>query len=250
MRADHRSAGCAIRSLAAGVALTVCSFAPLPAQAAWCARYQTGASNCGFATHAQCLAAISGMGGSCAQDPRAPATTAEPTPRRAPKEPEKKAVTRSRPAPVAAPAAPTPPAAAPAFAPAASTAATAPAAALPARQAPGDFAAARNLILNGQYEAGLKAMQALGFDDHPEVAAYIGLAHRRLGQVAEARAWYDKALRANPNHALALSFDGMLRAEQGDVGKARDNLEKIRRLCGTDCNEYRALDAVLASAPR
>jgi hypothetical protein len=43
----------------------------------------------------------------------------------------------------------------------------------------------------------------------------------------------------------------MLRAEQGDLARARENLEKIRQLCGgTTCTEYRALEVVLAGAAR
>jgi tetratricopeptide (TPR) repeat protein len=116
---------------------------------------------------------------------------------------------------------------------------------------PRDFAGARQLILDGRYEAGIKAMQTLGYDGQPEGAAYIGLAHSRLGRVAEAQTWYERALRANPGHLLTLSFDGMLRAEQGELGRARENLEKIRQLCGgTSCTEYRALEVALAGAAR
>jgi hypothetical protein len=34
----------------------------------WCANYGSpGGSNCGFSTHEQCMATVSGMGGSCDQ---------------------------------------------------------------------------------------------------------------------------------------------------------------------------------------
>src|SRR5262249_57082325 len=36
----------------------------------WCAQYATqGSSNCGFATYQQCMAALSGNGGWCEQNP-------------------------------------------------------------------------------------------------------------------------------------------------------------------------------------
>ena len=37
----------------------------------WCAEYNegAGATNCGFATFQQCLAAVSGIGGSCSPNP-------------------------------------------------------------------------------------------------------------------------------------------------------------------------------------
>jgi hypothetical protein len=42
----------------------------------------------------------------------------------------------------------------------------------------------------------------------------------------------------------------MLHANRGDLRLAQDDLEKLRRLCGTDCNEYKALEGVLAAKTR
>jgi hypothetical protein len=39
------------------------------ADGAWCAYYTKGATNCGFHSYAQCLATVSGIGGSCAPNP-------------------------------------------------------------------------------------------------------------------------------------------------------------------------------------
>ena len=39
------------------------------ADGAWCAVDAIGCTNCGFHTHAQCLANVSGTGGSCARNP-------------------------------------------------------------------------------------------------------------------------------------------------------------------------------------
>lgn len=217
------------------------------AEAAWCAMYRNGGTNCSFATHAQCLTAISGVGGTCNQDPASATVTTEPErsrPERARPERRKREAAPRRPEPArTAPAEPAPPAA-PVSAP--------PAAAAPASSQPQmDFAGARTLVLQGQYEAGLRALRALNFDDHPDVAAFVGLAHRKLNRLDEARAWYDRALAYNPNHRLALSFYGMLYAETGDVVRARVQLDKIKLACGgTDCNEHRALEAVIAAAAR
>ena len=94
-------------------------------------------------------------------------------------------------------------------------------------------------------------MRALNLDNEPDVAAYIGLAQRKLGRIDEAKSWYERALTADPNHKLTLSFYGMLRAEQGDLSGAQAYLNRIGKLCGgTDCNEYRALQGVIASKTR
>ncbi len=61
------------------VAPIVCAaiiWATIPAKAQdypWCAYYnylQGGATNCGFVTYQQCMATISGVGGSCGPNPR------------------------------------------------------------------------------------------------------------------------------------------------------------------------------------
>lgn len=218
--------------------------------AGWClvsSGRDGGGTTCRFRSFEQCMESKSGVGGSCIQDsssdeqaaPRerkkasgteqrkkaAPDTAAKPQP-----EPVKP---REQPAKQAAPA-PTP----------------AQQAAVPQLSTP-NFAAARQLIFEGKYEAGLAAMRALGLDQHPDVATYIGLAHNKLGRVNDARLWYDKALAADPDRLLTLSYYGMLRAEQGDLRKARDDLEKIKRLCGgTGCKEYIALNGVIASNRR
>lgn len=222
--------------------------------AGWCllsSGRSGGSTLCRFRTFEQCLASRSESGDTCIQDnftdqqaapPRsrkasgteqrkkaAPDTAAKPQPRPAkPREqPAKQAV------PAQTPAAPTPTSQA--------------AAQYPAR----NFTAARDLVLAGRYEAGIKAMHALGFDKHPDVAAYIGLAHNKLGRAAEAKSWYETALAGAPNHLLTLSYYGMLRAEQGDLAAAQEDLEKIKRICaGTGCKEYIALDGVIASKRR
>jgi tetratricopeptide (TPR) repeat protein len=94
-------------------------------------------------------------------------------------------------------------------------------------------------------------MRALKFDDHPDVATFIGLAYRKLGRIDEAKSWYQRALATDPNHKLALSYDGMMRAEQGDIPGAQANLIRIGRLCGDiNCNEYQALQGVIAAKIR
>jgi len=227
------------------------AIAPSSAQSAlWCAAYRNGGNNCGFYTHEQCMAAVSGVGGFCNQSPEDTRSTERSTQRaKAPAKQEKKVV---------APQPRQPAAASPAAKEIAPAAAAAPAASVPSPIAPKTtsisppdpqaFVAARKLILDGQYDAGLSAMQALRSDNYPEVASYIGLAHRKLGRNEEAKSWYDKALAADPKHLQTLAFYGVLRAEQGDLVGARSDLQKIRLICGnTTCNEYVGLSGVLAA---
>ena len=232
---------------------------------AWCAVYRTGGTKCRFHTHEQCMATVSGIGGFCNRSPYAepekPAArreqAVEPKPRR--KEQERAApAEKPAPPPAAAQPAPQPPPAAtvqpqPAPPPAAVQPAPPAVAQPPAStaQQQGGFGAARALILSGKYEAGIEAMQALGYDDHPDVAGSIGFASAKLGRRDEARAWYSKALAADPNHVATLGNSGALYVTQGDLAKARADLDRIKAACGgTTCREYRGLESLIAAKGR
>ena len=231
---------------------------------AWCAVYRNGGNNCGFHTHEQCMAAVSGIGGFCNRNPFAeperPAVrreqTVEPKPRR--KEQERAAPAQKPVAPPAAaqPVPPPPPAATVQPQPVAPPPAAQPAPPVvqptaSTAQQQASFGAARALILSGKYEAGIEAMKALGYDDHPDVAGSIGFSYAKLGNANEARAWYAKALGADPNHVATLGNSGALYVTQGDLAKARGDLDRIKAACGgTTCREYRELESLIMAKGR
>ena len=95
------------------------------------------------------------------------------------------------------------------------------------------------------YQAGITALRALAHDNNADVATLLGYASRKLGRYDDAKYWYDKALAADPKHALTWSYYGMWHAEQGNMLKAKDDLEQVRLICGTECKEYVALKEVI-----
>ncbi len=95
------------------------------------------------------------------------------------------------------------------------------------------------------YVGGIAVLRAMGYDDNADVATLIGYASRKLGRYDDAKLWYDRALAADPNHALTWSYYGMWQAEQGNILKAQDDLEKVKSICGTDCRSYTALNAAI-----
>jgi tetratricopeptide (TPR) repeat protein len=109
------------------------------------------------------------------------------------------------------------------------------------------YHAAYALIYNkSDYVGGIAALRALGYDDNADVATLIGYASRKLGRYDDAKFWYERALSADPNHALTWAYYGMWQAEQGNVLKAKDDLEKVRLICGnTDCRPYKELKSVI-----
>jgi tetratricopeptide (TPR) repeat protein len=107
-------------------------------------------------------------------------------------------------------------------------------------------AAYRLVYEQGRYADGIAALRALGRDDHADVANLIGFASRKLGRYDDAKVWYERALAADPNHSRTWSYYGMWHAEQGNMLKAQDHLEKVRLICGnTECRDYRELKGVM-----
>jgi len=45
------------------------------AEGTWCANYVKGSTNCGFYSFEQCMANLSGIGGSCVRNPASPVST-------------------------------------------------------------------------------------------------------------------------------------------------------------------------------
>jgi tetratricopeptide (TPR) repeat protein len=108
------------------------------------------------------------------------------------------------------------------------------------------YHAAYSLIYDkDDYQGGITALRALEHDNNADVATLLGYASRKLGRYDDAKYWYDKALAADPKHALTWSYYGMWHAEQGNLLKAKDDLEQVRLICGTECKEYVALKEVI-----
>jgi tetratricopeptide (TPR) repeat protein len=107
------------------------------------------------------------------------------------------------------------------------------------------YRVAYDLVQAKRFEDAIAAFRALGHDEHPDVANYIGYANRQLGRFAEAKEWYERALAADPNHARTWQYYGMWHLEQGNRLKAEDHLAKIKSICGTSCREYALMQDAL-----
>jgi tetratricopeptide (TPR) repeat protein len=219
--------------------------APSDAEAAFCASYFNGGTNCGFATFQQCLESVRGVGGQCGPAPgsagqeRRRPDRPEARPRREPERKPVAATPREAPRreavkpPQPEPTEPVPPVQ------------------IVTPPATDTFAAARALILSGKYQQAIDVLRALRDDTNPDVAASVGYASSKLGRLDDAKLWLDRALMINPDHLWAVAYSGMLRVQQGDVPSAERDLAKVSALCGgTGCVAYRELAEVIASRPR
>ncbi|WP_076858523.1 tetratricopeptide repeat protein [Bradyrhizobium mercantei] len=99
------------------------------------------------------------------------------------------------------------------------------------------------------YAAAIGQLHALGNDDHPNVANLIGYSYRKLGDYKQSQVWYERALKADPNHVLTWNYYGLWQIEQGNRDAAQYHLSRIAEICGTDCAEYRTLAEALEKPP-
>jgi tetratricopeptide (TPR) repeat protein len=69
----------------------------------------------------------------------------------------------------------------------------------------------------------------------------LGYSFRNLGNSKRAMTAYTRALKLDPQHTGALEYQGVLFIMLGDLDKAKANLDKIKAVCGTSCEEYEDL---------
>ena len=99
------------------------------------------------------------------------------------------------------------------------------------------------------YAAAIEQLKALGHDDNASVATLIGYSYRKLGDYKVSQIWYERALKADPNHVKTWQYYGLWQVEQGNRDQAQYHLSKIAALAGTNSEEYRSLAAALEKAP-
>jgi tetratricopeptide (TPR) repeat protein len=99
------------------------------------------------------------------------------------------------------------------------------------------------------YAAAIGQLKALGHDDRADVANLIGYSYRKLGDYKVSQIWYERALKADPNHVRTWQYYGLWQLEQGNRDQAQYHLSRIGQICGSDCPEYRSLAAALEKPP-
>jgi len=99
------------------------------------------------------------------------------------------------------------------------------------------------------YASAIEQLKALGQDDRADVANLIGYSYRKLGDYKVSQIWYERALKADPNHVKTWQYYGLWQIEQGNRDSAQYHLARIGKLRGTDCAEYRSLAAALEKPP-
>jgi tetratricopeptide (TPR) repeat protein len=113
-----------------------------------------------------------------------------------------------------------------------------------------DYRAAYATIYDrNDYASAIEQLKALGHDDMAAVANLIGYSYRKLGDYKVSQIWYERALKADPDHVKTWQYYGLWQVEQGNRDSAQYHLSRIAALAGTSSEEYRSLAAALEKPP-
>ena len=99
------------------------------------------------------------------------------------------------------------------------------------------------------YTTAIELLKALGHDDRADVANLIGYSYRKLGDYKLSQVWYERALKADPNHVKTWQYYGLWQVEQGNREQAQYHLNRIAQLVGTNSEEYRSLAEAIEKPP-
>jgi tetratricopeptide (TPR) repeat protein len=99
------------------------------------------------------------------------------------------------------------------------------------------------------FASAIEQLKALGHDDRADVANLIGYSYRKLGDYKLSQAWYEQALKADPNHVRTWQYYGLWQIEQGNRDQAQYHLGRIAAIAGTTSEEYRSLSEALEKPP-
>ena len=113
----------------------------------------------------------------------------------------------------------------------------------------GYHAAYATIYSRHDYADAIDQLKALGHDDRADVANLLGYSYRKLGDYKLAQVWYERALKADPNHVRTWQYYGLWQLEQGNREQAEYHLRKIAELAGKDSPDYRSLAAALEQPP-
>ena len=92
-----------------------------------------------------------------------------------------------------------------------------------------------------RYDEALTVLKLLRNPNTPEALNYRGYATRKLGRVDEGIGYYRKSLALNPRYAQVREYLGEAYVIKGDLARAKAQLRAIKRICGTECEEYEDL---------
>lgn len=97
-----------------------------------------------------------------------------------------------------------------------------------------------------RYAEAIQVLDLLKNPDTPKALNYRGYATRKLGRIDEGIAYYRKSVALDPRYAQVREYLGEAYVIKGQMARAKAQLRAIKRICGTECEEYEDLAKAIA----
>ena len=107
---------------------------------------------------------------------------------------------------------------------------------------------AKSLIKKEKYKRAIGKLKKAQREEpsNADIFNYLGFAHRKIGDTENSKIYYEEALSIQPDHKLALEYQGELFLTIGNVKAAQNNLSKLKSLCPQGCEELQELSAAIS----
>jgi len=102
------------------------------------------------------------------------------------------------------------------------------------------------LVKSGRYTEALSVLDLLQTPNTPVALNYRGYATRKLGRIDEGISYYLKSIALDPRYAQVREYLGEAYLIKGDTAGANAQLQAIKQICGTVCEEYEHLAVAIA----
>ena len=102
------------------------------------------------------------------------------------------------------------------------------------------------LVRAGRYDEALAVLNLLNNPNTPVALNYRGYATRKLGRIDEGIGYYLQSVALDPHYAQVREYLGEAYLLKGDAVAANNQLQAIKQICGTVCEEYEHLAVAIA----
>lgn len=102
------------------------------------------------------------------------------------------------------------------------------------------------LVKAGRYHEALAVLDLLKNPNTPVALNYRGYATRKLGRIDEGISYYLESVALDPHYAQVREYLGEAYLLKGDIARANAQLQAIKQICGTICEEYEHLAVAIA----
>lgn len=109
---------------------------------------------------------------------------------------------------------------------------------------------AYRLAKDGRYEEALALLDTLKNPNTAKALNYRGYATRKLGRTDEGIGYYLQSVKLDPQYAQVREYLGEAYVIKGRLDLAQEQLQQIKSICGSTCEEYQDLAEAISDSSK